>query len=268
MIHAIVLPQLLLLVIIIILSSSLSSCVVLGFSASKGSPSSSSPQQRRRQGRNHNTFVQPPSSPPTASKESTSTITSSSSSSSLHIVLQNSFTPKSILENVALQLTPTNDPMGSLSSLTLIRLSKQWIHYDNNRYNNNNNQNNTNQNDENNIHQKDNKDVHDESLLFTTERNNNTLLWEGLSNTIDCLVSSDWTASLQTVESAVEGIKAVAVISRIIQKYYDHKYHETINGLWIPLTEKLTTIDTQIALMLQPHQLSGLKWAVDLFSDY
>uniref|UniRef100_A0A6U9XLU6 Fe2OG dioxygenase domain-containing protein n=1 Tax=Pseudo-nitzschia australis TaxID=44445 RepID=A0A6U9XLU6_9STRA len=180
---------------------------------------------------------------------------------SLQGTLQNCFTPTSILKDVAVLLTPAEDSL--LSSVTLVRLSKQLISLDNKRNNNNNNNNNNSLDSGN----SDASTVEDFIINKTDQR-----LWDdGLTNAVKCLSSSKWAGSSQNLlEAAVEGIKAASVISRLLPKCEDPSV--VVNGSfindnlwWTPLLEKIVEEDQQLVSVIQPHQLSGLKWSIDCF---
>jgi len=171
---------------------------------------------------------------------------------SLHVTLQSCFTPVSILENVAVLLTPQVDSSGALSSLTLVRLSKQVISFDNKR---------------NNLHGNDPSMVED--LILNEEEKK---LWEeGLKNAVTCLTSSNWIESQKSLEVLVEGIKGASVISRLLPKCQGPKIgaNDDINGIncfwWKPLFKKIVEEDNRLAAVAQPHQLSGLIWSIDCF---
>lgn len=165
---------------------------------------------------------------------------------SLHVTLQSCFTPVSILENVAVYLSPKVDSSGALSSLTLVRLSKQLISLDNKR---------------NNLYR---NDTSKELLILNEEKE----LWKnGLNSAIDCLVSSDLIESQKSLDVFVEGIKSASVISRLLRPKIEA--NDDINGIncswWTPLFEKIHEEDNHLAAVAQPHQLSGLKWSIDCF---
>jgi len=173
-------------------------------------------------------------------------------SPSLHSTLQNSFTPLSIIKNVAISLTPEVDPSGALSSLTLVRLSKQLISLDNKR---------------NDLYGNDPSMVED---LICNDKEKK--LWEdGLKNSMTCLTSSNWIESEQSLEALVEGTKSASVISRLLPKYQGSTVGEndSLNGnyclWWNPLLEKIIEEDKNLAALARPHQLSGLKWSIDCF---
>lgn len=165
---------------------------------------------------------------------------------SLRSNLQGCFTPASILENVAVSLSPRVDSSGAVSSLVLVRLSKQLISLDNKR---------------NNIHGGGSSMTAD--LILNEEE---TRLWEdGLRNAIMCLTSANWTESQNSVEMLVEGIKGASVISRLLTKCHGSEINEISSLWWTPLVEKMIDEDYRLAAVAQPHQLSGLKWSIDCF---
>lgn len=176
-----------------------------------------------------------------------STVASSSlSSKSLHLVLQQSFTVDDILRNVALHLTPDNDPTGSLSSLTLVRLSKHMIADNNWRQCQNESH--------------DDNNIDDGTRIFDLQ-----LMRNGLQTTIHTLANAPWSKSSNSVESAVDGIKALAVVFRILSRQCHESLPFSLDQLCYPLMEKLCLEETTLLPLLQPHHLSGLHWAMDCF---
>jgi len=171
-------------------------------------------------------------------------------SPSLHVTLQSCFTPESILKNVAVVLAPGTESSRILSSLVLVRISKQLISLDNKR---NNHQRNDSSTEDFILHERDDK------------------LWEkGLKNAITCMIEPDWAESPKSLESVVEGIKGASVISRLLPKYQKKGgdmgvIDESIYPWWEPLFEQIVKEDKMLAAIAQPHQLSGLKWSIDCF---
>jgi alkylated DNA repair dioxygenase AlkB len=166
---------------------------------------------------------------------------------SLQVKLQSCFTPASILEDVAAFLTPQGDSSGSLSSVTLVRLSKQLISLENKRNNS-----------------YDLGAGENEKLLVINETDEQ--LWnKGLENAVNCLTLSNWVESEKSLEAAVEGIKAAAVISRLLPKCQGADCDGISDVWWEPLLEKLVEEDDSLADATQAHQLSGLKWSLDCF---
>lgn len=87
---------------------------------------------------------------------------------------------------------------------------------------------------------------------------------------VDCLAQADWSSSgPAALESAVDGVKAVAVMARLLASTSPNSWLlESSNGiglLWEPLMKKLEQESDRLAPNLQPHHLSGLVWSVDCF---
>jgi alkylated DNA repair dioxygenase AlkB len=144
--------------------------------------------------------------------------------------LQRCFTPKSILEDVARDVHPGMDPDGSLSSLILVRLSKQLIALDNNSNNNN----------------------------INDDWRRDDLSWDPLTNVVQTLASARWDSSARSLDAAVEGTKSASVLSRLLP--------ELPMNTWKPLLCQWKDLgDTAMASDLESHQLSGLKWSMDCF---
>ncbi|KAG7370803.1 2(OG)-Fe(II) oxygenase superfamily protein [Nitzschia inconspicua] len=175
--------------------------------------------------------------------------TSSSSSKSLYLILQQSFTVQHILQNVACHLTSDQDPTGSLSSLTLVRLSKHMIADDNQR-----------------LFEDNQTGATSTEILFDFPQL--LLLKRGLSTSIHCMTQASWSASPSSLESAVEGIKAVAVIIRILASRKIRKEGDTrfsFSRFCDPLVEKLYDETSTLQSLIESHHLSGLHWAMDCF---
>ena len=146
---------------------------------------------------------------------------------SLSAELQRCFTPKSILENVGRHINADTDPQGILSSLVLVRLSKQLISIGNMRQT--------------------------EDLVL-----NEGLPLQCLIPVVNTLSSSDWIDSPRSLDAAVEGTKASSTLLRCLPDI-GCSYFE-------PLLEKWEYESNRISPnQLLPHQLSGLKWSFDCF---
>lgn len=152
---------------------------------------------------------------------------------SLKASLQKCYTPKDVLHFIEENLNTNSDPLGAISSLCLVRLSKQLIHIDN-QYRHEGHANAW------------------KSMLV----DNQVDAWRTLSNTfaraiqIDIGMNQNGPAAL---ESHVEGIKSISVVSRILPEM-DH--------FWEPCLETFQEHADQVVQHgLQPHQLSGLNWA-------
>ena len=76
-----------------------------------------------------------------------------------------------------------------------------------------------------------------------------------LYNVVQSLASSDWT-SFETLETIVDGTKAASVLSRL---------RIVPAETWNPLLEKWKEVSYSMIQKLEPHHISGLKWAFDCF---
>ncbi|KAL7527198.1 hypothetical protein ACHAXR_003198 [Thalassiosira sp. AJA248-18] len=145
---------------------------------------------------------------------------------SLVAQLQRCHTPRQILEEVGKHLHPGVDPQGTIASLTLVRLSKQLVAENNQNKNCNF------------IH-------HD-------------LSHEHIETAVKTLASADWNSS-KSLDAAVEGTKAVAVLSRIMTHPPKPNHY-----FWSPIIEewyqKADTLEN-----LKPRHLSALAWSMDCF---
>ena len=135
------------------------------------------------------------------------------------------------------------DPNGTLSSLILIRLVRQWITWDNT---------------------KNGRLLLEGSNQWDDENNNNNnnpnLPWRKpfpsmeLDSVIDTLASVQWSSSSHSLEAAIEGIKAASTLSRVVPSL-------SID-VWEPLIQQLHQQADQIVTDLEPHHLSGLAWSM------
>jgi alkylated DNA repair dioxygenase AlkB len=175
----------------------------------------------------------------TAASSTAQTSKSKQLSKSLHKTLQKSYTVSDTLKNVACQLAPEVDPNGSLSSLTLVRLSKHLITMDNE------------------LLQKE-----EEQTNIFASADDMAFFRAGLQNIIQCLVSVECStnSSAVTTDSVVDGMKAAAVIFQIWNRQSSDM---TMSELVVPLIDKLQQEDGDMAPRLKPHHLSGLQWALD-----
>ena len=152
---------------------------------------------------------------------------------SLKACLQKCYAPRDVLNFVEENLNTNSDPLGALSSLCFVRLSKQLIHLDN-QY----------------------RHEGRADAWKSTLTDNQADAWRTLSTTFagamqaDICMNQDASA---TLESHVEGIKSISVVSRILPET-DH--------FWEPCLESFQeNADRFVQYGLQPHQLSGLNWA-------
>ncbi|KAL3945657.1 MAG: hypothetical protein SGBAC_000225 [Bacillariaceae sp.] len=135
--------------------------------------------------------------------------------------LQKSYTPESIIDNVGKHVTVDIDPEGSVASLVLVRLSKQLITLDNNG------------------------DLYKDSFGIGT-----------LGKIVESFASSNWNSSAQARDSATEGTKASAVLSKLLALQS--------SDVWEPLVKKWQDID---AGDFEAHQISGIAWSFDVLLD-
>jgi alkylated DNA repair dioxygenase AlkB len=169
--------------------------------------------------------------------QESSTLSSPVARQSLKADLQKCYTPQDVLSLVAEDLTIDSDPLGAVSSLCLVRLSRQLIALDNQHRH-------TGQTD-------------DWKSHLTIELD----AWRKVSTTLAGAIQADISNEKCTsaiLGSHVEGIKSMSVLSRILPD---------IDHLWGPCLESFKGQADQIVhLGLLPHQLSGLNWAFDILS--
>jgi alkylated DNA repair dioxygenase AlkB len=109
-------------------------------------------------------------------------LSSKTTTESLTVGLQRCYTPKSILEDVGRHINPKIDPSGLVSSLILVRLSKQLVGLDN---------------------------LDDSTWTDDTFCGN-------LSNVVRSFSNARWEASPRSIEAAIEGTKSASVLSRLV----------------------------------------------------
>ena len=158
----------------------------------------------------------------------------SSSPSSLHYSkaqllteLQRSATPDQLLDRVGRHVSPSVDPDGSLSSLVLVRLSKQLIAIDNSKNRN-------------------------EPLDGTTT----STIVDALTTHLASSKKNDWT----NVDSLVEGTKACAILARLLENKNGSCCCAPLADFW-----KQEQASDLMMGRLQEHHFSGLQWAFDCF---
>ena len=168
---------------------------------------------------------------------------SSQQQQSLKFALQQCLSPQDVLQRVACELSPQTDPDGSIASLVLVRLAKQIISLDNqNHY-----------------------AQHDGSQWKREAWNsNNEKAWKQTCSVLanrsmmePTGITIPWTP-LQ-LESAVDGLKAASIISRVLPE-------TSSSGLWSPLLASWEEQALKIHTELVSHQLTGIKWAYDTFA--
>ena len=154
--------------------------------------------------------------------------TATTNRKSLVSQLQSCFTPNKILKDIGRHLDRETDPEGTVSSLVLVRLSKQLVTLDN---------------------------CGDEDWKPVDE------FWEkALQKTVQTLAIAKWRDSARSMNAAIEGTKAASILSRILK---DDVPIET----WEPLLKKWndSSSSSSIVCKLEAHHLSGLKFAMDCF---
>jgi alkylated DNA repair dioxygenase AlkB len=158
----------------------------------------------------------------------------------LKAALQKCYTPKDVLDLIGTDdlLTTDNDPFGDVSSLCLVRLSKQLVALDNQCRHDPNSE----------VAWK--SELTSDSSFIDAWRKVSRTLGESISLTS----SKSGKHAATTVESHVEGIKSMSVLSRILPE---------LNAHWDPCLESLEKAAGRIAPKLLPHQLSGLKFSYD-----
>lgn len=145
--------------------------------------------------------------------------------------LQRCLTPFDVLDRIGRHVTPQIDPDGSLSSLILVRLSKQLISLENNN-------------------------SFDETAKNDTEhllgrKGADTLL----ASVTQCLASAD----LSNLDALVEGTKACSILSRLLPR--------SAAGVlcWEPLGQFWEEHAPKLVHTMQDHHLSSVSWAFDGF---
>jgi len=154
----------------------------------------------------------------------------STSSSSLHYSkaqllteLQRCATPDQLLDRVGRHVSPSVDPDGSLSSLVLVRLSKQLIAIDNNS---------------------NRKEPFDGTTTST------------IVDALTTHLASSKKNDLTNIDSLVEGTKACAIMARLSEKKNGSHCCEPLADFW--KQEKASDL---VVGRLREHYLSGLAWS-------
>jgi alkylated DNA repair dioxygenase AlkB len=142
--------------------------------------------------------------------------------------LQTCVTPQEVLERVGKYVTPEADTDGSLSSLVLLRLSKQLIVIDNNDCG-------------------DIKTAAARSALEPMESTENIL-----RVVTTCLATSKRASN----DAVVEGFKSCSILARIVPDISENVFRP-VSDFWARQTAH------ELVSSLEAHHLSGLKWAFD-----
>lgn len=146
--------------------------------------------------------------------------------------LQTCHTAEDLLERVGKHLTQALDPDGSLASLVLVRMGKILMNKDNER--------------------REQKLIDQIPLLGKTQQNAFLSVVNSLCNT----------NHLSDIESLVDGTKACASISRIVNSELSNAIVPAMDDFWTCQSDNLL-LDSK----LEPHHLSGLFWSFETF-DY
>jgi alkylated DNA repair dioxygenase AlkB len=142
--------------------------------------------------------------------------------------LQTCVTPQEVLERVGKYVTPEADTDGSLSSLVLLRLSKQLIVIDNNDCG-------------------DQKTATARSALEPMDSTENIL-----RVVTTCLATSKGASN----DAVVEGFKSCSILARIVPDISENVFRP-VSDFWARQTAH------ELLSSLEAHHLSGLKWAFD-----
>ena len=154
---------------------------------------------------------------------------SASVAKSLTGQLQRCVTPREVLRDVGRKINEESDPLGVVASLVLVRLCKQFIHQDN---------------------------IGDIPLLEPSDQ-------KALQGVIQNLCFRDWQAlaASENIDSVVEGTKAAAVLSRILNDFVEPETWRPLHAKWVEFSE----MNCQNENILDANHLSGLEWASACF---
>jgi alkylated DNA repair dioxygenase AlkB len=166
--------------------------------------------------------------------------TASLSSQQLLADLQNCVTAEQVLERIAPRLLATSTVVdttdGSLASLTLVRLSKL-------------------------LTERDNESNSSRLLLSSSSTNLLTPDHEMLVHLVgECLAGCD--VSNKNLEALIEGVKAYALLVRLTR---GGSTKAASSMKLLSIWEHVSGAAVQTSHQLEPHHLSGLKWAFDTF---
>lgn len=143
-----------------------------------------------------------------------------------------------MLQNVGAKLPSgtSKDEILILSSTLLVRLSKQVVGLDNRR--------------------RFSPRFSGHSAAPSSPCDYQDWSWDPLDTAVDALISNgSWDSSPATLEAAVEGIKAAAILARLSP-------NRSVST-WEPMIQHWHAVADTISSDLLPHQFSGLKWALD-----
>lgn len=157
--------------------------------------------------------------------------------------LQKCITPEQMLQTVGANLpcgTSKNEIL-VLSSTLLVRLSKHVVGLDN-------------------CHQfsppATNRGVVVAASVLSSPPEYQDWSWDPLDTIVEALISNgSWDSTPATLDAAVEGTKAAAILARLCR--------DRTVATWDPIIQQWHAASDTLSSDLLPHQLSGLKWAFD-----
>lgn len=144
--------------------------------------------------------------------------------------LQIFHTAEELLDRVGKHLNGKVDPDGSVASLTLVRLGKILMNKDNER--------------------REQQPSEQIPLLKKTYQN-------AFMSVVNSLCA---TSNLSDLESLVEGTKACASISRIVNGELSNDIISAVDDFWTSASD-----DSLLVSNLEPHHLSGLFWSFETY---
>jgi alkylated DNA repair dioxygenase AlkB len=159
-------------------------------------------------------------------------------SSSLQAELQKCYSPVDVLNFVSSNKLDANPSFGKIASLVLLRLSKFIITLDNKS-----------------------RHLHEDSV-WRSELTRESEPWDKLSQIIAQSLSAAGNNFGHNDEAdyLVDAVKSMSVLSRLLPQ---------LDNQWDPCLEALSRCgDKFVSIGLEPHELSGLKWAYDCMHLY
>jgi alkylated DNA repair dioxygenase AlkB len=154
----------------------------------------------------------------------------------LQLLQSTCHTPRDLLQNIGQHLSTSNDYEGKVASLVLIRLAKLMIIIDNKQF------------------------ELDANISFTLSNQDVTVISHVCQVLSTCIQQRDNNDKL-IIDTAVDGIKAAAVLSRILQRS-SVIGNQMSDATIMNMVDSCRSFDPRI---LEPHHLSGLIWSFDCF---
>jgi len=156
----------------------------------------------------------------------------------LQLLQSSCHTPRDLLQNIGQHLSTSNDYEGKVASLVLIRLAKLMITIDNKQFE---------------LHAKSSSTLSNQDVTVISH------VCQVLST---CIQQRDYNDKLM-IDTAVDGIKAAAVLSRILHRS-SVIGNQMSDATIMNMVDSCGSFDPQI---LEPHHLSGLIWSFDCFEQ-